>query len=51
MRKVKKKMTAQVITKDDMEHTLAVIKQQMLHGSIDEEACSAVCRGCVVRGF
>ncbi|MFZ0926365.1 MAG: hypothetical protein WCE82_09645 [Halobacteriota archaeon] len=37
VRKIKKKMTAQVITKDGIEHTLAVIKQQMLHGSIDEE--------------
>ncbi|MGA3199196.1 MAG: hypothetical protein ABSD89_07290 [Halobacteriota archaeon] len=37
MRKIKKKMTARMITKDDIEHMLAVIKQQMLHGSIDEE--------------
>ena len=26
-----------MVTKDDIEHVLAVIKQQMLHGSIDEE--------------
>jgi hypothetical protein len=37
VRKIKKKMTARVVTKDDIEHVLAVIKQQMLHGSIDEE--------------
>ena len=37
VRKMKKKMTARVVTKDDIEHVLAVIKQQMLHGSIDEK--------------
>ena len=37
VRKIKKKMTARVVTKDDIKHVLAVIKQQMLHGSIDEE--------------
>jgi integrase len=29
---VKKKMMARVVTKGDIEHVLAVIKQQMLHG-------------------
>ena len=38
VRKVKKKITARVVTKDDIEHLLAVIKQQMLNGSIDEES-------------
>ena len=37
VRKIKKKMTARVVTKDDIEHVLAVIKQQALHGSIGEE--------------
>ncbi len=37
VRKIKKKMTARVVTKDDIEHVLAVIKQQVLHGLIDEE--------------
>jgi len=37
VRKIKKKMTARVVTKDDIENALAVIKQQMLQGSIDEE--------------
>ena len=37
VRKIKKKMTARVVTKDDIEHVLAVIEQPMLHGSIDEE--------------
>jgi hypothetical protein len=35
--KVKKKMTARVVTLDDIEHVLAVIKEEMLRGSIDEE--------------
>jgi integrase len=37
VRKIKKKMTARVVTKDDIEHVLAVIKQQMLRGAIGEE--------------
>ncbi|MGZ4891591.1 MAG: hypothetical protein ACXV2B_04955 [Halobacteriota archaeon] len=37
VRKVKKKMTARVVTKDDIEHVLAVIKDEMLKGSIDGE--------------
>jgi integrase len=37
VRKVKKKMTARVVTKEDIEHVLAVIKAEMLKGSIDEE--------------
>jgi len=30
-------MTARVVTKDDIEHVLAVIKREMPNGSIDEE--------------
>ena len=37
VRNITKKMTARVVTKDDIEHVLGVIKQQMSHGSIDEE--------------
>ncbi|MGA7076651.1 MAG: hypothetical protein WBZ42_08945 [Halobacteriota archaeon] len=37
VRKIKKKMTARVVTKDDIEHVLAVIKEEMLRGLIDEE--------------
>ena len=37
VRKVKKKMTARVVTKEDIEHVLAVIKEAMLEESIDEE--------------
>ncbi|MGZ7164464.1 MAG: hypothetical protein ACXVIK_09410, partial [Halobacteriota archaeon] len=37
VRKVKKKMTARVVTKDDIEHVLAVIKDERLKRSIDEE--------------
>jgi integrase len=37
VRKIKKKMTARVLTKDDIEHVLAVIKQHMSEGAIDEE--------------
>jgi hypothetical protein len=35
--KVKKKITARVVTKEDIEHVLAVIKAEMLKGIIDEE--------------
>jgi hypothetical protein len=35
--KVRKKMTARVVTKEDIEHVLEVIKTEMLKGSIDEE--------------
>ena len=34
--KVQKKMTARVVTKEDVEHVLAVIKEAMLGGSLDE---------------
>jgi hypothetical protein len=37
VRKIKKKMTARVVTKADIENVLAVIKTEMLKGSIDEE--------------
>jgi hypothetical protein len=37
VRKIKKKMTARVVTKDDIEHVLAVVRQQMSEGAIDEE--------------
>ena len=37
VRKVKKKMTARIVTKEDIEHVLAVIKAGMLKGSIDQE--------------
>ncbi|MGZ4881870.1 MAG: hypothetical protein ACXV7G_12570, partial [Halobacteriota archaeon] len=36
VRKTKKKMTARVVTKDDIEHVLAVIRSETLNGSIDE---------------
>jgi integrase len=36
VRKIKKKMTSRVVTKDDIEHVLGVIKQEKLHGSINE---------------
>jgi len=49
VRKIKKKMTARVVTKDDIEHVLAVIKQQMLHGSIDDEHASQL-EGVVLFG-
>ncbi|MGZ4903014.1 MAG: hypothetical protein ACXV48_08210 [Halobacteriota archaeon] len=40
VRKVKKKMTARVVTKEDIERVLAVIKAEMLRRRIDEEhAC------------
>jgi len=35
--KTKKKMTARVVTKKDVDHVLTVIKEAMLQGSIDEE--------------
>jgi integrase len=35
--KTKKKMTARVVTKKDVDHVLKVIKEAMLQGSIDEE--------------
>jgi len=35
--KVKKKMTARVVTKEDVEQVLAIFKAEMLKGSIDEE--------------
>jgi hypothetical protein len=37
VRKIRKKMTGRVVTKEDVEYVLAVIKQEMLKGSIDEE--------------
>ncbi|MGA7076698.1 MAG: hypothetical protein WBZ42_09190 [Halobacteriota archaeon] len=37
VRKIRKKMTARVVTKEDIEHVLAIIKTEMLKGSIDEE--------------
>lgn len=37
VRKVKKKMTLRVVTKEDIEYVLAVIKEAMLEESIDEE--------------
>lgn len=37
MLKVRKKMTARVVTKDDIEHVLEVIKQELLRDTIDEE--------------
>ena len=37
VRKVKKKMTARIVTKEDIEHVLAVIKAGMLKWSIDQE--------------
>jgi hypothetical protein len=36
VRKIKKKMTARVVTKDDIEYVLAVITETMLQGAIDE---------------
>jgi integrase len=35
--KTKKKMTARVVTKKDVDHVLTVIKEAILQGSIDEE--------------
>ncbi len=36
VRKARKKMTARIVTKDDVEHVLSVINQELEHGSIDE---------------
>jgi len=36
VRKIKKRMTARVVTKDDIEHVLGVIKQEQLNGSLGE---------------
>jgi hypothetical protein len=35
--KVRKKMTARVATKEDIEHVLGVIQDAMIQGSIDED--------------
>jgi len=35
--KVKKKMTERVVTKEDIEHVLSVIKQEKLNGSLDQD--------------
>jgi hypothetical protein len=37
VRKIKKKITARVVTKDDIEHVLAVVRQQVFDGAIDAE--------------
>jgi hypothetical protein len=37
VRKTRKKMTARVVTKDDIEHVLRFIRQQMFDGTIDKE--------------
>ena len=42
VRKIKKKMTARVVTKEDIEHVLTVITEEMLEGSIDEERLEEV---------
>ena len=49
VRKARKKMTARIITKNDVEHILAVINQDLERGSIDELHARQFC-GLVMFG-
>ena len=44
-------MTARVVTKDDFEHVLAVVRNEMLKGSVDKERAKQFARVVLFGAF